>query len=61
MWQSGSLFDMVVNSFSNQPAGMTPAPGNALASNLTTMNTTGVPPNMLGLFHAALPDNDNVS
>lgn len=61
MWESGSLFDLILNSFSNRPAGMTPAPGNALASNLTTMNTTGVSPAMLELFHATLPDNDNVS
>ncbi|CAD6575858.1 MAG: hypothetical protein ASARMPREDX12_007601 [Alectoria sarmentosa] len=39
------------------PAGIIPAPGNGLASNWTSVNTTGVPPIMLGAFRAALADN----
>ncbi|KAL9130759.1 MAG: hypothetical protein Q9175_006945, partial [Cornicularia normoerica] len=61
MWESGSLFDTILNSFSNKPAGMIPAPGNGLTSNWTSVNTTGVPPTMVGAFHAALADNGNVS
>ena len=57
MWESGSLFDTILNSFSNNPAAMIPAPGDALASNETAVNTTGVPPTMLGAFHAALSNN----
>ena len=57
MWESGSLFDIIMNSFSNNPAGMIPAPGGVFASNWTSAKTTGVPPNMLGAFHAALTDN----
>ncbi|KAL9073967.1 MAG: hypothetical protein Q9161_002589 [Pseudevernia consocians] len=60
MWQSGSLFDLILNSFSNSPAGMIPAPGDVLASNLTSIDTTGVPPVMLGAFHAALAGNGEV-
>ncbi|CAF9934867.1 hypothetical protein IMSHALPRED_009868 [Imshaugia aleurites] len=54
MWQSGSLFDTILNSFSNSPAAMIPAPGDGFASNWTSVNTTGVPPNMLAAFQAAL-------
>lgn len=49
---------MVLNSFSNNPAGMIPAPGNELVSNWPSMNTTAVPPSMLGAFHTALADDD---
>lgn len=60
MWESGSLFDTVLNSFSNSPAGMIPAPGDGLASNLTIVNTTGVPPKMLGAFHTAFADSSEM-
>lgn len=60
MWESGSFFDTILNSFSNSPAGMIPAPGLELASNWTSLNTTGVPPSMLGAFYAAFADNGGV-
>jgi len=40
MWESGSGFDGVLNSFTNNPAGMIPAPGNGLALNMTSENAT---------------------
>ncbi len=40
MWESGSVFDTILNSFTNSPAGIIPAPGNGLAMNLTSENTT---------------------
>lgn len=54
------MFDAILNSYSNSPAGMIPAPGNGLVSNWTSVNTTGVPPTMLGAFHAALADDAEV-
>lgn len=60
MWESGSLFDTVLNSFSNNPAGMIPAPGDGVASNWTSVNTTGVPPVMVGAFHAAMAESNDL-
>ena len=60
MWESGSLFDMILNAFSNKPAGIIPTPGNELALNWTSINTTVVPRAMLGAFHAALADDGEV-
>ena len=57
MWESGSLFDMILNSFSNSPAGMIPAPGNEVAVNWTLVNTTAVPRTMLNAFHVGLVEN----
>ncbi len=57
MWESGSLFDTILNSFSNSPAAMIPAPGDVLASNWTSVNARGVPPIMLGAFRTAVEGN----
>lgn len=45
---------MILNSFSNNPAGMIPAPGNEVAVNWTWVNTTAVPRTMLNAFHVVL-------
>ena len=48
---------MILNSFSNSPAGMIPAPGNEVAVNRTLVNTTAVPRTMLNAFHVVLVEN----
>ena len=35
MWASGSMFDLIMNAFTNDPAHMIPAPGNGNVLNQT--------------------------
>ena len=42
MWESGSTFDFIMNSFTNGPAPMIPAPGNGFISNWTSANISEV-------------------
>ena len=54
------MFDTILNSYSNSPAGMIPAPGNDLGLNWTSANITGVPATMLETFRAALKEDGEV-
>lgn len=59
MWESGSIFDGILNSFTNSPAGMIPAPGNGLAANLTSVNATIAGRDMRRMVHIAGAANKN--
>ena len=41
MWGTGSVFDIVLNSFTNDPAPMIPAPGNGVGVKLTSVGLSG--------------------
>lgn len=47
MWETGSLFDAILNEFTNNPAPMVPVSGNVLLCEWASGNATGVEPDML--------------
>ena len=57
MWETGSIFDQVLNEFNNNPAGIIPTPGNYLTLNSTIASSTteAVPSLMRLLSNGAAP------